>query len=192
MADFQMWIVSTFARAEPVAALMHTKWAWPICESLHFMGLSLLVGSIVLFDLRLIGVGPQIPIHALHRLIPVGLVGFCLNLITGSLFLLTEPDQYVYNRSFHFKVLFIMIAGVNASAFYLTSYRRATEAGAPSQAPRIAKVIGLVSIAMWLGVIIAGRLLTFYRPDPCGPDGPQFISRCIPNYYEARQGRSGN
>src|SRR5262245_7490863 len=186
MVDFQMWIVSTFARIQPVSALMHTKWAWPICESLHFIGLSLLVGSIVLFDLRLIGVGPQIPIRALHRLIPVGLIGFAINLTTGSLFLITEPDQYVYNPSFHFKVLFIIIAGLNASAFYLTSYARATAPGAPSQAPRLAKVIGLISIAMWLGVIIAGRLLTFYRPEPCGPDGPGFISRCIPDYYKGR------
>jgi hypothetical protein len=45
-------------------------------------------------------------------------------------------------------------------------------------------VIGLISIAMWLGVIIAGRLLTFYRPEPCGSKGPGFISRCIPDYYQ--------
>ena len=183
MVDFQMWLVRTFARATPVATMMKTAWGWPAAESVHFIGLCLLVGAIFLFDLRLIGLGKRIPIGALHRLVPWGLAGFAMTACSGILFVLTEPDQYVYNSAFHFKVLFMVTAGLNASAFYVTSYRKATAPGAPEEAPRIAKIIAVASLSLWIGVIIAGRLITFYRPFPCGPEGPGVLAQCLPYYY---------
>lgn len=162
---------------------MHTKWAWPGAESFHFIGLCLLAGTIFLFDLRLLGMARRIPIGALHRLIPWGLLGYGITLISGVLFLMTEPDQYIYNPSFHFKMLFMGAAGFNASAFYLTSYRRTTAPGASAEAPRSAKIIAAISLCLWIGVIVAGRLLTFYRPFPCGPEGPGFLAECIPGYF---------
>jgi hypothetical protein len=184
MVDFQMWIVRTIAaRATAIASLMHTQWAWPLAESVHFFGLCLLVGPIFLFDLRLLGVGRRIPIGALHKLVPFGLTGYALSIASGALFVLTEPDQYIYNPAFHFKLLFMTMAGINAGMFYVTSYRRATAPGAPLDAPRVAKIIAVGSLTLWLGVIIAGRLLTFYRPFPCGPQGPGFLAECLPDYY---------
>lgn len=183
MVRFQMWIVSTFAGATAVRRFMQTTWGWPAAESLHFIGLSLLVGTIFVFDLRLLGIGRRIPIGALHRLIPWGLAGFACTFATGMLFLLAEPDQYVYNPAFHFKVLFMVMAGLNASMFYLTSFRRTTADGALSDAPRSAQIIAVASIVLWLSVIVAGRLLTFHRPSPCEPDEPGFIAECIPGYY---------
>jgi hypothetical protein len=185
VVDFQIWIVSTFARATTVAAMMKTKWGWPIAESVHFIGLCLLAGAIFLFDLRLLGFARGISIRALHKLVPWGLFGYGLTIITGMLFVLTEPDQYIYNPSFHLKVLFMAVAGLNASAFYVTSWRRATAPGAPADAPRLAKIIAAASICLWIGVIVAGRLITFYRPSPCGPDDlrPGRLAYCLPNYY---------
>jgi hypothetical protein len=182
----QMWLVATLSRAEPIRALMHTAWGWPLAESLHFIGLTLLVGSIGIFDLRLIGVGRTIPIAAMHRFIRWGLVGFGLNVLTGSLFLLTEPDQYVYNPSFQFKLLCIALAGFNALAFYATSYRRITSPDAGPNAPRLARAAGAVSLTLWIAVIVAGRLLTFYRPYPCEPPEPRYWATCIPGYYDRR------
>ena len=86
-----MWLVQNFARATPVAAVMKTAWGWPAAESVHFIGLCLLVGAIFLFDLRLLGFASRIPIGALHRLIPWGLLGFAMTGASGILFLLTEP-----------------------------------------------------------------------------------------------------
>ena len=183
MVDFQMWLVRTFARATPVAAVMKTAWGWPAAESIHFIGLCLLVGAIFLFDLRLLGYAKRIPIRALHRLIPWGLSGFALTVLSGIPFLLTEPDQYVYNPAFHFKLLFMVTAGLNAGAFYLTSFRKVSGPDAPADAPPLAKIIAVLSLSLWIGVIIGGRLLTFYRPFPCGPEGPGFLAQCLPNYY---------
>jgi hypothetical protein len=103
--------------AKPIGRLMHTRWAWPAAESLHFIGLSLLVGTIVMFDLRLLGLGRRISIAALHKLIPWGLGGYAVNLVSGSFFLMAEPDQYIYNPAFHFKMLFMAVAGFNALSF---------------------------------------------------------------------------
>ena len=122
----------------------------------------------------------RIPIAALHKLIPWGLFGFAINVTTGSLFLLTEPDQYIYNPSFQFKILFITLAGTNALLFYLTTYRRAMAANASADAARSAKLIAAVSLSLWIGVIVCGRLLTFFRPGDCPPSGPGLIADCTP------------
>jgi hypothetical protein len=86
-----------------VANLMRTAWAWPIFESIHFLGLCMLIGCIGTFDLRLLGIAKRVPIAAMHRLIPWGILGFAINASSGLMFLLTEPDQYIYNPSFHLK-----------------------------------------------------------------------------------------
>ena len=170
MHDFQIWLVTTIGGRSAIADVMRTAWAWPLAESLHFLGLCLLIGAVGSFDLRLLGVGKRIPIAAMHRFIPWGLLGFAINITTGTLFILTEPDQYIYNPSFHLKVLFLGIAGVNASLFYVTSFQQAFGRSPSLDAPRRAKVIALVSLCAWMTVIVCGRMITFYRPGPCVGD----------------------
>jgi len=178
--SFQVWLVTTIRGDSAIADLMRTSWAWPIAESLHFLGLCLLVGAIGTFDLRLLGVARRVPIAAVHRLIPWGLLGFAINIVTGSMFVLTEPDQYIYNSSFHLKLLFMTIGGLNAATFYLTSYRDVFRADASPDAPRRAKVIAAVSLFAWLAVITGGRLITFYRPAPCEGEQTSLLLECSP------------
>ena len=180
MSDFQIWLVRTLKDINPVGTFMRTAYGWPVAESVHFLGLSLLIGTIALFDLRLLGMARRIPIAALHRLIPWGLTGYAINVVSGAAFLMTEPDQYIYNPAFHFKLLFMGVAGFNALAFYALAYGKSTAPGAPAEAPRAAKIIAATSLCMWIAVIVCGRLLTFYRPAPCPPEGPGFIAECIP------------
>jgi len=180
MHAFQTWLVHSIYRHSPVADLMHTAWAWPIAESLHFLGLCLLIGCVGTFDLRLLGVASRVPIAAVHRLIPFGLLGFAINICSGLMFLLTEPDQYIYNPSFHFKLLFMTIGGLNAATFYLTSYRRVFGANASLDAPMHAKVIAAISLCAWMGVIVGGRLLTFYRPGECIGAQTALLLTCHP------------
>ena len=93
MADFQIWLVRSLKDINPVGTFMRTAWGWPVAESVHFLGLSLLIGAIGLFDLRLLGMARRIPIAALHRLIPWGLTGYGINVVSGAAFLMTDPDQ---------------------------------------------------------------------------------------------------
>jgi hypothetical protein len=178
--ELQTWIVTTIGHDSFVSGFMRSAWGWPIAESLHFIGLCLLIGSIGTFDLRLLGVAKRVPIAIVHRFIPWGLAGFAINITTGAMFVLTEPDQYIYNPSFHFKLLFLTIAGLNAGTFYLTSYRQIFAAGAALEAPRRARVIAAVSLGAWIAVIICGRMLTFYRPGNCRAPQASLLLTCDP------------
>ena len=159
MSHFEVWLRST-----ELANIMHTAWAWPIAESIHFFGLSLLMGTVGVFDLRLIGLGRQIPLPALHRLIPWGIAGFVLNILTGICFFTAEPDQYLYNPSFQIKFTFLFLAGVNVLLFYTTMFRHVKNLGPGENAPTPARLMGAASLVFWIGVMSCGRLLTFFRP----------------------------
>jgi hypothetical protein len=149
----------------PVGELMRdARWAWPICESLHFLGMSVLVGVVGLFDLRLLGFARAVPIAAFHRLIPLGVSGFVLNAVTGFCFLAGTPDQYLFNLAFRFKVAFFAVAGLNVLAFYSTTFHRLLARAADAAPPLGARIAGSVSLCAWIGVMAAGRLLTFFRP----------------------------
>lgn len=176
----QVWLVGTIEAHSPVEGLMHSSWGWPIAESLHFIGLCLLIGCVGTFDLRLLGLGRSAPMAAVHRLIPFGILGFAINVSSGLLFVLTEPDQYIYNPSFHLKLLFLAIAGLNAGTFYLTSYRQVFGPGAGPDAPFHAKAIATVSLCAWMCVIVAGRLLTFFRPGVCDGVQAALLLTCAP------------
>jgi len=106
-----------------------------------------------------------IPFQAIHRLIPWGIGAYLLNVLTGIVFFLGHPDQYFYNNAFRFKALFMAIAGLNVVAFYGTSaFRELATLKGGMEAPMRAKIIAGTSLAMWVSVLICGRLLTFFRP----------------------------
>jgi hypothetical protein len=180
MSAWQLWLERLLLTAEPVAAFMRTAWGWPTMESVHFVGLTLLFGSIAVWDLRLLGIASSVPIAAFHRLVPLSVMGFALNAASGSTFLMTEPNQYIYNPAFHFKLLFMTFAGVNVVVFYALFFRRVRTLERDARPPGVLKVIGAVSLVCWTAVIICGRLITFYRPAGCIPDQVVgFIATCI-------------
>ncbi len=159
MSPLEVWLKGT-----SLSAFMHTPWAWPVAESLHFFGLSLLIGTVGLFDLRLLGFGKHIPLPALHRLIPWGILGYVVNIMTGISFFVGEPDQYLYNPSFQIKMLFMSLAGFNVLLFYAFMFRHVKTRGPGEDAPLPARIMGGASLAFWIGVMACGRLLTFFRP----------------------------
>lgn len=180
MGPLQVWLVDTLSSATTVATFMNSKWGWPAMESLHFIGLTLLFGSIAAWDLRLIGIARRVPLVEFHRLIPFAVLGFAMNAATGSTFLMTEPNQYIYNPAFHLKLLFLALAGLNVLVFYLMVFRRVQALGPGAATPPLARLNGALSLIFWLSVIVCGRMLTFYRPVPCNPDDTVgFIATCI-------------
>ena len=180
MGTYQLWLVRLIESTDSVRQVMQMTWTWPVVESLHFLGLTLLFGSIAAWDLRLIGLVQGVPIAAFHRLIPFAVAGFVVNVTSGIGFLMAAPDQYIYNPAFHVKMTLVMLAGVNVLVFYLTMFRRVNDLPAASPSPVRAKVSGAVSLACWIGVIVCGRMITFYRPFPCRSGEPLgFLADCI-------------
>ena len=181
LIPFQVQLEAALASFPRIDALMQTDWAWPIVESIHFVGLTLLFGSIAAWDLRLLGFAKQVPIAAFHRLVPFAILGFAINATSGAFFLMTDPDQYVYNPAFHLKMLCVMLAGANAGLFYLTMFRRVKRLEPGAQGSVLIRLSGAVSLVLWITVIICGRMITFYRPyGVCRADEVvDFLAQCI-------------
>ena len=140
-------------------------WVWPICEIVHFVGMALLFGTVGLLDLRMLGVAKRLPVAPLERFVPWGVAGFVLNLITGYVFIVGTPGgplDYLANTAFQLKSSFMLLAGVNVAAFYLTGVSRAAHAVGPDgDAPLAAKLVAATSLFLWLGVIYFGRMLMY-------------------------------
>jgi len=137
-------------------------WIWPLCETLHFMGLALLVGIVGVLDLRMLGVAKELPLGPLQRLMPWAILGFTINLVTGFLFFAGDPTQYIHNIAFFWKLVFIGLAGVNVILFYVTGlYRRVDNVAAGHDVPPAAKLVAAVSLVLWIGVMYWGRMLPF-------------------------------
>ena len=160
-AAWEVWV-----RATSLHHFVATyAWAWPMLETLHYLGLSLLLGTVGLFDLRVLGLGKGAAPATLHKLIPFGIAGYCVNILTGITFFSGFPEQYFYNPAFQWKAMFMAVAGMNVAAFYLTpAFREVRAMPAGADAPLRAKLIAGTSLGAWVAVLICGRLLTFYRP----------------------------
>jgi len=88
-------------------------WMWPTLESLHFIGLSLLIGTVLVINLRVLGFMKQVSVDAIDRLIPWGVLGFGLNIVTGMLFFIAVPQQYTQSVAFFWKAGLIVVAAFN-------------------------------------------------------------------------------
>lgn len=142
-------------------AIVSATWLWPVAEILHFVGLALVLGLAGFFDARLMGWFRHVPVGAAHALMPYAVGGFLLNLVTGSLFFVGHPEQYVHNRAWWFKVGCLAVAGLNALVFERIVSDRALQLGPGEDTPPVAKAIGAISIVAWLGVLYWGRMLPF-------------------------------
>ena len=134
-------------------------WMWPTCETLHFIGLSLLFGIVFLFNLRMLGIVKNVSFAALHRLLPWGILGFGINLLTGMLFYIGASEQYTQNGAFHWKIVLILLAGANA--LYFTMFDDTWVLKAGDDAPAMAKFVALSAIFLWVGVMYCGSMLPF-------------------------------
>ena len=142
---------------------LYSRWAWPAAETVHFLGLSLSFGVLLAVNLRILGVMRQIPFADVHRLLPWGMLGFGANLITGMFFFVGQPGQYTSSTPFYWKIVFLVIAGANF--LYLTVFGkpwgRAAGSEARFDASVVDKAMAIVSMAAWLAVLYAGRMLPF-------------------------------
>jgi len=144
--------------------LMYSAWGWTIAEIVHFTGICLLMGAVGMFDLAMMGVVRGLTLARLHKLVPFGVLGFVLSASSGFMFVVTTPDQYLYNPAWQTKMALLAIAGANMVLFYLTTSRRLKALGPDDPPPLAARLLAILSLACWLGVIAAGRVITAFRP----------------------------
>jgi hypothetical protein len=153
-------VSTAWVRAETVMTLINgTSWVWPASEVMHFLGLALSFGVVLLLNLRVLGLMKAFAYTEVHRLLPWGMVGFALNLVTGMMFFIAAPDQYTTNAPFQWKIVLVVLLGVHL--LYFTSYDDAWQVGRGQGAPLRAKALAATTIVLWFGVVYFGRMLPF-------------------------------
>lgn len=139
------------------------QWAWPWAETFHYIGMSLLFGSILVMDVRLMGFFRKyISLHAVHALTPWALGAFIINLVTGIAFFVTRPDSYSANPSFQFKVVCMFLAGINFLLFWFVIRKQLANVPDDANTNFFAKAVGFSSVLLWTLVIWGGRLIPVY------------------------------
>jgi hypothetical protein len=150
------------------SALSHfvnwSSWVWPVSESLHFLGFTLLLGTVGLFDLRLLGVAKELPPGTFDLLVRWGNAGFAVCLLTGVLFFVGIPGGYIDNPAFRLKLLLLALGGVNVLVFSRTVARRVEGLRPGETAPPAARWMAGISLVLWVAVLCAGRMIAFYKP----------------------------
>jgi hypothetical protein len=135
-----------------------SPYTWPTLESIHFVSLCVLMGGLLVIDLRLIGLFRHPCAATVRFLVRMSLFAFAVNLATGVLFFFGYTAKYVNNPAFEIKLTLIAIAGLNA-LFY---HWRLRDLVSTTEVTRTSMAVGWLSLALWSGVIVCGRMITFY------------------------------
>ena len=129
-------------------------WAYPALEVAHLVGIALLLGNLVLLELRVLGAAPALPVPALARAaLTVALCGFALAATSGLLMFASQPMELLANRVFTLKMLLLMAAGSNAAWFH--------GRGSLQRLDGLAKAQALLSLGLWLAVLTCGRFIAY-------------------------------
>jgi hypothetical protein len=145
------------------AAIAESRYAFPVIEGVHLIGLSISVGLIFLTDLRLMGVlFTHVPVRdVIHHLRAYVLAGFALVFISGGLLFWSEASTLIESPAFPFKMLFMVLAGINALYFELVLAKQDAVQENHPLLPRNVKLAGAASLFLWTLVIICGRLIPY-------------------------------
>lgn len=149
--------------ALPIArAMRESLWMYPIVEVVHIVGFVILVGSVLMFDLRVLGLSKQISVRSLSRhLLPWSWGALALIVPTGFLMFSAHAGDFLGNRAFQLKMALLMAAGINAIVFHTIPYARVAEWDIGVRAPLSAQACVAASIAIWLAIITCGRFLAY-------------------------------
>ena len=142
------------------AFVLDYPWVWPICEVIHFVGLCLLFGVMLIVNLRLAEFISGVPLADVNRLLPWGMAGLAINIITGMLFFLAAPEQYTQNGAFTWKMGLVLLGGL--SVLYPTMLGgEADSTRGILHAAVTRKLMAACSLLIWIGVIFFGRFLPY-------------------------------
>ena len=137
-----------------LSTLKTHAWAYPLLEVVHIVGIALLVGNLVLLELRAFGHGATLPVPDLARLsLTLAVIGFSLAGLSGLVMFSTQANELLSNRAFTLKLLLLFAAGSNAAVFHARQSLHKLD--------RTARMLMLLSTLIWVGVITLGRWIAY-------------------------------
>jgi uncharacterized membrane protein len=145
---------------EPIETFINDHgWIWPALETMHFIGMALLFGVSLLLLLRMLGAMKSIPFTGIHRLLPLGIVGFVVNVFSGMIFYVASPSIYLGKAGFHIKIASIVVAAI--PLLYFTLVDEMWHTSSNQSAPLMGKVAAIGTFALLICAMIYGRFLPF-------------------------------
>lgn len=167
------WLQRTSVAVE----IRDSLYTFPVLESIHVVGLALVFGTVAILDLRLLGIAStERPVSRLIAdLLKWTWAAFALTALTGGLMFTTNALVYFHNSWFRAKMILLALAAVNMLVFELTARKTISQWDGARSTPRAAKIVATVSLVIWVGVIVAGRVIGFtatraQAPEEKAPD----------------------
>ena len=144
-------------------SLRSSLYYFPFLESIHVMALAVVFGTIVVVDLRALGIASRDrPFSRMSsELLRLTWGAFAVSVATGSLMFMTNARVYAHNTSFRVKMVLLALAGVNMAVFHLTAGRSMPSWDRSATAPPAGRITAAASICLWLAIIVAGRVIGF-------------------------------
>ncbi|HCD26607.1 MAG TPA: hypothetical protein DER02_03745 [Gammaproteobacteria bacterium] len=174
MREFILWLDTH----EWSTAIHESFFVYPIIESTHVLTLCLFVGTLIMVDLRLLGLGlVNTPVSEVtRRVLPWTLIGAVIMFVTGLLLFYAIPERTYHSLWFRIKVVMLIVAGINALYFHYRVHRNQSFWDNAPKPPLNARVSAAVSLTMWAGVIVTGRMIAYNWFDCDRQPQPEFIN----------------
>jgi hypothetical protein len=134
--------------------LNNNEWSFPLLEIIHIAAFTLSIGTIAIVDFGLLGLGKRDAAQSLKETSSLTLIGLVIMLISGPLIFSSDPNMYLHNSSFKFKMVALLIAII----YNYTIHRKVVLSGAP---PGMNKAVGIISLALWISVVFGGLFIAF-------------------------------
>ncbi len=165
------------------ARIRESLYLFPLIESTHVIALALVFGTITIIDLRLLGIAStERPFTRMASdILKWTWAAFVLAALTGSLMFITNASVYYHNFYFRTKMLLLVLTGINLLVFELTAGRTIQGWDRAPAAPPTGKAVAAVSLAIWISIIVMGRMIGFtttrvgVAPPPAGVDFENFL-----------------
>jgi hypothetical protein len=133
--------------------LRSSAWGYPAVETLHILGLALLFGTAVAFDLRLLNVPSSLPVDGVARLLlPLARIGFALAVVSGLVLFMMQARTFGVMPLFFVKMAAVAVAVINTMIFHRSE---------ASRTPRRARIAAVVSLVCWTLALVCGRFLAY-------------------------------
>jgi hypothetical protein len=160
--DISVWL-KDLEDSGLAVSVRNSLYIFPFIESVHVMALSVVFGTILVVDLRVLGVASQQrPFTRMSaELLRITWWAFGVAALTGSLMFMTNARVYFHNTAFRVKMLLLILAALNMAIFHLTAGKKAAGWDKSASAPGIGKITAALSIALWVGIIFSGRVIGF-------------------------------
>jgi len=153
----------------PFAAwVRESVWGWPLVLSVHVIGTALVIGFVIIVNLRMLGLFETIPYVSLNRLFPVIWAAFALQVVSGLVLWTAKPTRYVADGAFDLKILLIAVGFVLLAYFYRTLKRDAAAWDANGTVPSSGAKFVVPTLLVWCGVVVAARLTAYLGSLPTG------------------------